>query len=685
MLELKNVSKFFDDKSGRINILDNVSLTLPDTGFIALCGKSGCGKTTLLKMITGIINDYQGEILYDGKNIKEKSKIIKDNFYTKNIFYLKYNDNFFTNMKVKEIIRFYLNKDEIGSVNYFIDKFNLKLLLNKYIKSLSSGELQKISLSIALAKKAPITILDEPICNMDVSSIEGFMNEIKKLSKLSLVIYVSHFERDMEDIYDIKLRMFDGKFNIENKNNIFNIKKNSNIENKFNIKKSVICECHKPLPFYILFRLIIIFLMFLTILRSNYNKITKNDVYENMLQNMSINIVEGTASEKDYSCLKNKRINLTSLYRQSLDEFPYDIVGESIAFHLLGFGVADDYQFAGFSSKLNKNELIISDYIAYKTGLKVGDTAKMDNLISYDVIGSKWVEYTIKYVYKTDYAKELLKVKFKEELLPDLYKYVFISKEDYEMIGNICLNGFGGCKLDNGISVVCWNDEYGMKNTIFYDYPLKSLASNEFYANMSVLKPMGLSEILENSNEIFDGSDKLFDVTFTFDGKSITKKLYYRGHINTEKKMIVSESLYEELKNELGWNSDNWNYKYANVKTLDLTNKEYKNFCDNELYDFSNLTFINDSILTEKYAKIYTNKSFLNDNALFMYLFGTIFLVISLYEVYKIEKRTFIMLREKNFSFMSSVLTTSVFKTIIWLFIIALMLILNFNMIKLLI
>lgn len=685
MLELKNVSKFFDDKSGRINILDNVSLTLPDTGFIALCGKSGCGKTTLLKMITGIINDYQGEILYDGKNIKEKSKIIKDNFYTKNIFYLKYNDNFFTNMKVKEIIRFYLNKDEIGSVNYFIDKFNLKLLLNKYIKSLSSGELQKISLSIALAKKAPITILDEPICNMDVSSIEGFMNEIKKLSKLSLVIYVSHFERDMEDIYDIKLRMFDGKFNIENKNNIFNIKKNSNIENKFNIKKSVICECHKPLPFYILFRLIIIFLMFLTILRSNYNKITKNDVYENMLQNMSINIVEGTASEKDYSCLKNKRINLTSLYRQSLDEFPYDIVGESIAFHLLGFGVADDYQFAGFSSKLNKNELIISDYIAYKTGLKVGDTAKMDNLISYDVIGSKWVEYTIKYVYKTDYAKELLKVKFKEELLPDLYKYVFISKEDYEMIGNICLNGFGGCKLDNGISVVCWNDEYGMKNTIFYDYPLKSLASNEFYANMSVLKPMGLSEILENSNEIFNGSDKLFDVTFTFDGKSITKKLYYRGHINTEKKMIVSESLYEELKNELGWNSDNWNYKYANVKTLDLTNKEYKNFCDNELYDFSNLTFINDSILTEKYAKIYTNKSFLNDNALFMYLFGTIFLVISLYEVYKIEKRTFIMLREKNFSFMSSVLTTSVFKTIIWLFIIALMLILNFNMIKLLI
>lgn len=685
MLELKNVSKFFDDKSGRINILDNVSLTLPDTGFIALCGKSGCGKTTLLKMITGIINDYQGEILYDGKNIKEKSKIIKDNFYTKNIFYLKYNDNFFTNMKVKEIIRFYLNKDEIGSVNYFIDKFNLKLLLNKYIKSLSSGELQKISLSIALAKKAPITILDEPICNMDVSSIEGFMNEIKKLSKLSLVIYVSHFERDMEDIYDIKLRMFDGKFNIENKNNIFNIKKNSNIENKFNIKKSVICECHKPLPFYILFRLIIIFLMFLTILRSNYNKITKNDVYENMLQNMSINIVEGTASEKDYSCLKNKKINLTSLYRQSLDEFPYDIVGESIAFHLLGFGVADDYQFAGFNSKLNKNELIISDYIAYKTGLKVGDTAKMDNLISYDVIGSKWVEYTIKYVYKTDYAKELLKVKFKEELLPDLYKYVFISKEDYEMIGNICLNGFGGCKLDNGISVVCWNDEYGMKNTIFYDYPLKSLASNEFYANMSVLKPMGLSEILENSNEIFDGSDKLFDVTFTFDGKSITKKLYYRGHINTEKKMIVSESLYEELKNELGWNSDNWNYKYANVKTLDLTNKEYKNFCDKELYDFSNLTFINDSILTEKYAKIYTNKSFLNDNALFMYLFGTIFLVISLYEVYKIEKRTFIMLREKNFSFMSSVLTTSVFKTIIWLFIIALMLILNFNMIKLLI
>lgn len=110
-------------------MLDNVSLTLPDTGFIAFMWQiPGCGKNNIIKNVTGIINDYQGEILYDGENIKEKSKIIKDNFYTKNIFYLKYNDNFFTNMKVKEIIRFYLNKDEIGSVNYFIDKFNLKII-----------------------------------------------------------------------------------------------------------------------------------------------------------------------------------------------------------------------------------------------------------------------------------------------------------------------------------------------------------------------------------------------------------------------------------------------------------------------------------------------------------------------------------------------------------------------------
>ena len=163
MLTIKNVTKRFYDKSGTVTILDDVTFDLPSTGFIALCGKSGCGKTTLLKMIAGDINDFEGKILYDGEDVLNYSFSKRDNFYSNNIFYLKYTDNFFGKLTVKESISFYLNKKEQSMMYDYINKFSLNSLLNKKISNISSGELQKVSLCFALAKRAKITILDENI------------------------------------------------------------------------------------------------------------------------------------------------------------------------------------------------------------------------------------------------------------------------------------------------------------------------------------------------------------------------------------------------------------------------------------------------------------------------------------------------------------------------------------------
>ena len=101
MIELKNVYKSYNSITGITEILNNVSYVFPDTGFIALCGRSGCGKTTLFNMISGVDQDYLGTILYDGEDIKSLDKSKREDFYSNNIFYLKSRDNFIKNITFK--------------------------------------------------------------------------------------------------------------------------------------------------------------------------------------------------------------------------------------------------------------------------------------------------------------------------------------------------------------------------------------------------------------------------------------------------------------------------------------------------------------------------------------------------------------------------------------------------------
>lgn len=101
MIELKHVSKSFTSLIGTTEILNDVSFKLPDTGFVALCGRSGCGKTTLLNIIGFDDLDYSGEIIYDEINIKELKKKEINKYKTKHIFYLKSRNNFIKNIRLK--------------------------------------------------------------------------------------------------------------------------------------------------------------------------------------------------------------------------------------------------------------------------------------------------------------------------------------------------------------------------------------------------------------------------------------------------------------------------------------------------------------------------------------------------------------------------------------------------------
>ena len=92
MLEIKKLSKRYDDI-----IIDNLSICFPSTGMIAIVGKSGCGKTTLLNILGGIDQEYDGEVLFDQQNIKT----IK-NYCRKHVGFIFQNFNLVNWLNAKE-------------------------------------------------------------------------------------------------------------------------------------------------------------------------------------------------------------------------------------------------------------------------------------------------------------------------------------------------------------------------------------------------------------------------------------------------------------------------------------------------------------------------------------------------------------------------------------------------------
>ena len=101
-LELKNVTKKFKTIEGENILFEDLSITFPKQGLVVITGESGCGKSTLLQLIAGIDQEYEGEILFNQKNIKE----IRD-YRQQNISFVYQNNQLIDYLTVKENGLFY--------------------------------------------------------------------------------------------------------------------------------------------------------------------------------------------------------------------------------------------------------------------------------------------------------------------------------------------------------------------------------------------------------------------------------------------------------------------------------------------------------------------------------------------------------------------------------------------------
>ena len=188
---LKNLVKSYD---GKKNIIDNINLEIKDKEFIVLVGSSGCGKSTILRLISGLEDITSGEILIDDKivnNVHPKDRDIAFVFQSYALYpHMSVYDNIAFGLKMRK----YDKKMIDAKVRAVAESLNLTELLNRKPKQLSGGQRQRVALGRAIVRNPKVFLMDEPLSNLDANLRVHMRSEIKRLhQKLKTTfIYVTH-------------------------------------------------------------------------------------------------------------------------------------------------------------------------------------------------------------------------------------------------------------------------------------------------------------------------------------------------------------------------------------------------------------------------------------------------------------------------------------------------------------
>ncbi len=186
-----NVSKRYDENTAAVK---NASFEIHDKEFVVLVGPSGCGKTTSLRMIAGLEELSEGEIIIDDKvvnNVPSKDRDIAMVFQN---YALYPHMTVFENMAFGLKLRKFDKKEIEQRVNETAKILELEKYLNRKPKALSGGQRQRVALGRAIVRKPKVFLFDEPLSNLDAKLRVHMRTEISKLHKAleATIVYVTH-------------------------------------------------------------------------------------------------------------------------------------------------------------------------------------------------------------------------------------------------------------------------------------------------------------------------------------------------------------------------------------------------------------------------------------------------------------------------------------------------------------
>jgi putative spermidine/putrescine transport system ATP-binding protein len=208
-LELKNLTK----KYGAFTAVDRINLAVKDGEIVALLGGSGCGKTTILNMIAGFTDHYEGAILVDDKEMKRIPA------YKRNMGVFFQNYALFPHLNTFDNIAFGLKMQKQSKelikekVTQILELVKLTGMEHRYPRELSGGQQQRVALARALITTPTILLLDEPLSNLDAKLRVEMQLEIKRIHrKLGFTtIIVTHDQEEAISLADRVIVMNAGK------------------------------------------------------------------------------------------------------------------------------------------------------------------------------------------------------------------------------------------------------------------------------------------------------------------------------------------------------------------------------------------------------------------------------------------------------------------------------------------
>ena len=201
LLKVRDLKKSYGDHA----VLKGVSYDIEQGKIVGLLGPNGCGKTSMIKSIVGLINDYEGKILINGKEPGVESKKIIAYLPEKN-----YLPNWMTpKSAIKYMADFYDNFDMQKALDMAA---RFELPMKQKIKTMSKGQQEKLQLLLVMSRKADLYILDEPLGGVDLVSREFILDTImKNHAENSTILLSTHLIYDIEKVLDRVLMVKDGK------------------------------------------------------------------------------------------------------------------------------------------------------------------------------------------------------------------------------------------------------------------------------------------------------------------------------------------------------------------------------------------------------------------------------------------------------------------------------------------
>ena len=175
-IKLVNVNKFYNVEKECIKVLDGINLNIPSNKITVILGRSGCGKTTLLRLVAGIEKFEQGDI--QGANLKRKAYVFQE-------------DRLMPWLDVKKNITFGIKNKDVDNkkINEIIQTVGLESFCSAYPSQLSGGMKQRVSIARAFAYNPDFIMMDEPFSALDFFTRKQMQEELLRIHKKNIMFY----------------------------------------------------------------------------------------------------------------------------------------------------------------------------------------------------------------------------------------------------------------------------------------------------------------------------------------------------------------------------------------------------------------------------------------------------------------------------------------------------------------